>query len=101
MLNRPYNFLRKTGWKSGLISSLTHACLIITALALIYTSFPRTHLSFLFGVIADTHGLFDSAILRHFKGVDHILPPGTLVIGSGLPGLSGESHTARQTEQTK
>ena len=30
------------------------------------------------GVIADTHGLFDSAILRHFKGVDHILHAGDI-----------------------
>jgi hypothetical protein len=28
------------------------------------------------GVIADTHGLFDRAILRHFHGVDHILHAG-------------------------
>src|SRR5881296_623454 len=30
------------------------------------------------GVIADTHGLFDRAILRHFKGVDHILHAGDI-----------------------
>ena len=30
------------------------------------------------GVIADTHGLFDPAILRHFKGVDHILHAGDI-----------------------
>ena len=28
------------------------------------------------GVLADTHGLFDRAILRHFLGVDHILHAG-------------------------
>jgi predicted phosphodiesterase len=28
------------------------------------------------GVIADTHSLFDPAIRRHFKGVDHILHAG-------------------------
>jgi uncharacterized protein len=30
------------------------------------------------GVIADTHGLFDPAILRHFKGVDYILHAGDI-----------------------
>ena len=30
------------------------------------------------GVIADTHGLFDPAILRHFQGVDHILHAGDI-----------------------
>jgi putative phosphoesterase len=30
------------------------------------------------GVIADTHGLFDPAILRHFAGVDHILHAGDI-----------------------
>lgn len=30
------------------------------------------------GVIADTHGLFDQAILRHFHGVDHILHAGDI-----------------------
>ncbi|MBM4134229.1 MAG: metallophosphoesterase family protein [Nitrospira sp.] len=30
------------------------------------------------GVIADTHGLFDQAILRHFQGVDHILHAGDI-----------------------
>ena len=30
------------------------------------------------GVIADTHGLFDPAILRHFKGVDHIVHAGDI-----------------------
>jgi predicted phosphodiesterase len=28
------------------------------------------------GVIADTHGLFDPAVRRHFRGVDHILCAG-------------------------
>jgi putative phosphoesterase len=30
------------------------------------------------GVIADTHGLFDPAIQRHFRGVDHILHAGDI-----------------------
>jgi putative phosphoesterase len=30
------------------------------------------------GVIADTHGLFDPAIRRHFAGVDHILHAGDI-----------------------
>jgi putative phosphoesterase len=30
------------------------------------------------GVIADTHGLFDPAIRRHFKGVDHIIHAGDI-----------------------
>jgi uncharacterized protein len=30
------------------------------------------------GVIADTHGLFDPAVRRHFKGVDHILHAGDI-----------------------
>jgi hypothetical protein len=30
------------------------------------------------GVIADTHGLFDPAILRHFRDVDHILHAGDI-----------------------
>jgi putative phosphoesterase len=30
------------------------------------------------GVIADTHGLFDRAIRRHFRGVDHILHAGDI-----------------------
>jgi putative phosphoesterase len=30
------------------------------------------------GVIADTHGLFDSAIVRHFQGVDHIIHAGDI-----------------------
>lgn len=32
----------------------------------------------LIGVIADTHGLFDPAIRRHFRGVDHILHAGDI-----------------------
>jgi hypothetical protein len=32
----------------------------------------------LIGVIADTHGLFDPAVRRHFKGVDHILHAGDI-----------------------
>jgi uncharacterized protein len=30
------------------------------------------------GVIADTHGLFDPAILRHFQNVDHIIHAGDI-----------------------
>lgn len=30
------------------------------------------------GVISDTHGLFDRAILRHFQDVDHILHAGDI-----------------------
>ncbi|MBH0200764.1 MAG: metallophosphoesterase family protein [Nitrospira sp.] len=30
------------------------------------------------GVIADTHGLFDPAIARHFHGVDHIIHVGDI-----------------------
>ena len=30
------------------------------------------------GVIADTHGLFDPVVRRHFKGVDHILHAGDI-----------------------
>ena len=30
------------------------------------------------GVISDTHGLFDRAILRHFAGVEHILHAGDI-----------------------
>jgi len=30
------------------------------------------------GVLSDTHGLFDRAILRHFAGVDHILHAGDI-----------------------
>ena len=30
------------------------------------------------GVIADTHGLFDSAIVRHFQGVNHIIHAGDI-----------------------
>lgn len=38
----------------------------------------RTSKIFHIGVIADTHGLFDSAILRHFRCVDHILHAGDI-----------------------
>lgn len=30
------------------------------------------------GVIADTHSLFDPAIMRHFRGVDHIIHAGDI-----------------------
>ncbi|MBS0181214.1 MAG: metallophosphoesterase family protein [Nitrospira sp.] len=30
------------------------------------------------GVIADTHGLFDPVIVRHFRGVDHIVHAGDI-----------------------
>jgi Calcineurin-like phosphoesterase superfamily domain len=30
------------------------------------------------GVIADTHGLFDSTVLRHFKGIEYILHAGDI-----------------------
>ena len=30
------------------------------------------------GIIADTHGLFDPAILQHFRGVDHIVHAGDI-----------------------
>lgn len=30
------------------------------------------------GVIADTHGLYDPSVRRHFKGVDHILHAGDI-----------------------
>ncbi len=30
------------------------------------------------GVVADTHGLFDHAILRHFRNVDHIIHAGDI-----------------------
>jgi hypothetical protein len=30
------------------------------------------------GVIADTHGLFDQAIVEHFQGVDHIVHAGDI-----------------------
>ncbi len=33
---------------------------------------------FRIGVIADTHGLFDRAVLRHFQDVDHILHAGDI-----------------------
>jgi putative phosphoesterase len=38
----------------------------------------RTAAHLRIGVIADTHGLFDRAILRHFQGVDHILHAGDI-----------------------
>ena len=34
--------------------------------------------AFRIGVIADTHGLFDPAVRRHFKSVDHILHAGDI-----------------------
>ena len=39
------------------------------------------------GVISDTHGLFDRAILRHFSGVDHILHAGDIGRGDVLAQL--------------
>ena len=30
------------------------------------------------GIIADTHGLFDPMIVRHFDGVDHIIHAGDI-----------------------
>lgn len=30
------------------------------------------------GLVSDTHGLFDRALLRHFSGVDHILHAGDI-----------------------
>ena len=36
------------------------------------------HRAIRIGVIADTHGLFDPAVRRHFKGVDHILHAGDI-----------------------
>ena len=30
------------------------------------------------GVVSDTHGLFDRALLRHFSGVAHILHAGDI-----------------------
>ena len=38
----------------------------------------RTAAHLRIGVIADTHGLFDRAILGHFEGVDHILHAGDI-----------------------
>jgi putative phosphoesterase len=38
----------------------------------------RTSRGLRIGVIADTHGLFDPAIRRHFRGVDHILHAGDI-----------------------
>jgi uncharacterized protein len=42
------------------------------------TGYSSTSKIFRIGVIADTHGLFDSAILRHFRCVDHILHAGDI-----------------------
>lgn len=42
------------------------------------TGWPPTSKIFHIGVITDTHGLFDSAILRHFRCVDHILHAGDI-----------------------
>lgn len=42
---------------------------------------------FRIGVIADTHGLFDRAILRHFQGVDQILHAGDIGDASVLAEL--------------
>ncbi len=42
----------------------------------VMTGHSPTSKIFRIGVIADTHGLFDSAILRHFRSVDHILHAG-------------------------
>jgi uncharacterized protein len=39
------------------------------------------------GVIADTHGLFDPAILQHFQGVDHIIHAGDIGGGSVIEQL--------------
>lgn len=39
------------------------------------------------GVISDTHGLFDRAILRQFSGVDHILHAGDIGRGDVLAQL--------------
>ena len=39
------------------------------------------------GVIADTHGLFDPAIVRHFDGVDHIIHAGDIGSGSVIAQL--------------
>jgi predicted phosphodiesterase len=39
------------------------------------------------GIIADTHGLFDPAVRRHFRGVDHILHAGDIGDRSGVEQL--------------
>jgi predicted phosphodiesterase len=56
------------------------------------------------GVIADTHGLFDPAIRRHFRGVDHILHAGdrreeerVAVLGSMLIGRRACLQKARRS----
>ena len=36
------------------------------------------HRAIRIGVIADTYGLFDSTVRRHFKGVDYILHAGDI-----------------------
>jgi predicted phosphodiesterase len=36
------------------------------------------HRAIRIGVIADTHGLFDSTVRRHFKGVDYIFHAGDI-----------------------
>jgi putative phosphoesterase len=38
----------------------------------------KQHRAIRIGVIADTHGLLDPAVRRHFKGVDHILHAGDI-----------------------
>jgi len=42
------------------------------------TGHSSTFTIFRIGVIADTHGLFDSAIVQHFRYVDHILHAGDI-----------------------
>ena len=42
------------------------------------TAPPKRTSALRIGVIADTHGLFDRAILRHFKDVDHIIHAGDI-----------------------
>jgi len=42
------------------------------------TGWPPTSEIFHIGVIADTHGLFGSAIVQHFRCVDHILHAGDI-----------------------
>ena len=40
------------------------------------------------GVVSDTHGLFDRAIVRHFLGVDHILHAGDIGQGGVIEQLA-------------
>lgn len=40
------------------------------------------------GVVSDTHGLFDRAIVRHFSGVDHILHAGDIGQGGVIEQLA-------------